>query len=118
MLCKNEYKQSFNIIVIVLIVLFFPVIIIIATSCGFTHFGMSMRGVCTGSKVVHAMVADEPQVVMHSLQVIYHHPFNLPFHATPEAEGQATSSSQALGGIDPFRPMIFGDSVGMTTLKK
>ena len=69
--------------------------------------GMSMHGICAGNKVVHAMGADEAQVVVCCLQVVYQHPFILALLATPGAEGQATSSLQGLEGMDSLEAYDF-----------
>ena len=69
--------------------------------------GMTLHSICTGSKVVQAMGTDKAQVVMHSLQMVYHHPLILPLLATPKAEGQATLPSQGLRGMNPLQAHYF-----------
>ena len=57
-------------------------------------------GLCIGGEVVQAVGTDKAKVVMCSLQMIHHHSLILTLFATPEAEGQATSSSNGLRGMD------------------
>ena len=89
-------------IVIVLIVFFLYVVIIVtgSSSCGFANMGMVMHGLCIGSEEAQAAGTDKAKVVVHGWQVIHHCSLILTLFATPGVEGQATSSSQGLGGMD------------------
>ena len=79
-------SSSLVTIVIILIFLFLCVIIIITSCHGFTELGMSMHGFCTCGKVIQTAGTDEAQVVMHSLQIVYHGPLILTFLTAPRAE--------------------------------
>ena len=61
----------------------------------------------TGHEIVKEVGTNEAQVIVHSLQVIYHHPFILAFFPTPQAEGQSAPLIQGLGGMDPLQAHDF-----------
>ena len=89
-------------IIIFLIVFILSVIVIIAgtSGCGFATMGMTKHAICIGDEVVQAVGADKAKVVVYSLQVIHHFSLILTLFSTPGAEGQVTSSSQGLRGMD------------------
>ena len=78
--------------------------------------GMAAHGLCIGGEVVKAVATDKAKEVVYSLQVIHHHSLILTLFAAPGAEGQATSSSQGLGGMDALEMiqkkwMSFGEAL-------
>ena len=66
----------------------------------FCNMDMVMHGLYIGGEVTQAAGTDEAKVVVHGPQVIHHHSLILTLFATPGAEGQATSSSQGLYGMN------------------
>ena len=78
--------EVINTIVIFLIVWgrFLPVIVI-TSCCGLAELSMSMHGLCTHCEIVKAAGTNEAQMVVYSLQMVYHHPFIFAFFPTPQA---------------------------------
>ena len=79
---------------------------------------MSLHGVLAHGEKVKAVGAYEAQVVVCSQQVINHCPLILVFFPTPHAEGKSTMPLQGLWQMNAPKPIILGDSVGTTSLKK
>ena len=85
-----EHELDVLITVVIFLVVwgrFLPVIVLIAGCHGFAELGMLMHGIFTCGEIVQTVGTNEAQVVMHSLQMVYHNPFVLTFLPLPRAEG-------------------------------
>ena len=81
-----EHKVEVIIAIVIFLIVwgkFLPVIV--ASHCA--ELSMSMHGTCACHEIVKAVGANEAQVVVCSLQMVYHCPFILAFFPTPQAEG-------------------------------
>ena len=114
---KYEVIVAITIFILIILQGKFLSVIIIAGHCRPAELSM-MQGICAGHNIVKVAGAYEAQVVVHSLQVINHSPFILAFFPAPWAENWSATLLQGLGEWIPFRPMILGNSVHETTLKK
>ena len=86
-----------------------PVIIVAdAGWCQLTQLRVRAQGISAHGKVFHTVAANESQVVMASLQVIYHCTLVLSFFSAPQTEGQPTPLLKGLRRMDPPQAHVFG----------
>ena len=97
---------------IIINVRFLLLVVVIASWHWLTQLWVLLHSIGTGSEVFHAPTANEAQVVMAGLQVIFHHALVLPFFSPPQTEGWPTHHHRALGEWIPLKPMILGDFSG------